>query len=968
MAFVAAMIVGLGLVGQDPMGAKSLPTKASERDQFHKPDVRPMPMSVRLDAYRKRERMLGESIFQKIAWRNVGPETQGGRVVDIEASEVGGQRLFVGFATGGLWVTDNLGQSWTSLFDNQSAFGIGDFDVSPDGQTIWLGSGEANSQRTSYAGTGVFVSRDGGKTWMNAGLHDSHHIGQVVIDPKNPEVVYVAALGPLYSQGGERGLYRTKNGGKSWELILKGDERTGAMDVDLDPRNSNVIYASLWDRDRRAWNFLESGPGSSVQKSVDGGKTWTKLSGLPNGDGMGRTSLAIAPSRPDTVYAFVDNQSSDPDSGTYDEYQPDGVLTLSRFRRLTDEGIKGLDEKVLAAFLRSVILSDDKPDQVAKDVLAGKVDKAALAELMLKRNANVFEADMNDAEIWRSDDAGKSWRKARPDVGNHGGYYWNEIYVHPTNHEEIYTFGVPLLRSRNGGQSWESIARRNHVDHHALWIDQKNPRFMLNGNDGGIYASFDAGENWNHWNNLSVGQFTTIAVDNKTPYNIIGGLQDNGTMMGPSTYRPGFSNPELWKAIGGGDGSAIAVDPRNDGDVIYGASQFGAHYVIDMVTNQRRSVRPPDIRGEEPLRFNWISPIQISKHHPDVLYIGSQRLHRSFDMGRKWEALSGDLTKNVPNGDVPHSTLTTIDESPFRFGQIYVGTDDGNVRFTPDSGLTWNEIDTPARDRWVTRIVASSHENGRVYCTQNGYRQDEWTPYVWVSEDFGATWKSIAANLPFEPVNTIREDSKNPNILYVGTDMGVYVSLDRGTSWITYGMGVPHTPVHDLVIQEKAEEMVIASHARSVWVVSVKPIRKLTEDIMQADFHVFDLSVPTGRDRWPYRRSAPYADDTYTDQLVTNELFSSIAGKGTLSLVDSAGKSVRDDSVEIVKGYNFLSYGLLLKAGDPKAPPVVGDPSDPKTALIDPYAARRAQYVAKGDYELVLRVAGKEFRQKVEIR
>lgn len=966
MSFVAALLVGTQLLVQDPMGLKPIPTKTSERDEFHKPDVKGMPMSVWLAAHEKRKGMLADSVFQKIGWRNVGPENQGGRVVDIDVTEVGQQRIFVGFATGGLWMTDNLGQSWTALFDNQSAFGIGDFDVSPDGKTIWLGSGEANSQRTSYAGTGVFVSRDGGSTWRNVGLNDSHHIGQVVIDPKNPNTVYVAALGPLYSQGGQRGLYRTTNGGQSWDLILKGDSRTGAMDVDIDPRNSNVLYATMWDRDRRAWNFLESGPGSAAFKSTDGGKSWVKMAGLPNGQGMGRTSIAIAPSRPDTVYAFVDNQDSDLDTGTYDEYQPDGTLTLSRFRRLTEVAMRGLDEKVLASFLGSMILRDDKPDQVAKDFVSGKLSKEDLAQLMMKRNASVFDADMNDAEVWRSDDAGRNWRKTRRDMGNHGGYYWNEIYVNPVNHEEIYTFGVPVLRSRDGGGSWESIARRNHVDHHAFWIDPQNPRFMLNGNDGGIYASFDGGENWNHWNNLGVGQFTTIAVDNKSPYSIIGGLQDNGTMMGPSNYRPGFSNPESWKAIGGGDGSAIAVDPRDDGDLIYGASQFGAHYVIDMKTNQRRSVRPPNIRGAEPLRFNWISPIQISKHHPDVLYIGSQRLHRSFDQGRTWAALSEDLTKNRPNGDVPHSTLTTLDESVFRFGQIYIGTDDGNVRYTPDSGLTWREIDTPAPDRWVTRIVASTHEDGRVYCVQNGYRQDEWTPYVWVSEDFGSTWKSIAANLPFEPVNTIREDSKNPNVLYLGTDMGVYVSLDRGGSWLTYGFGVPNTPVHDLVIQEKAEEMVIASHARSVWVVSVKPIRKLTDEIMKKDFHSFELNVPSGRDRWAYRRSAAYADDSYPDQQVTSEVWSSVAGQGTLSLVKD-GKSVRTDSVVMVKGYNFLAYGLLLKEGDPKAPPVVGDPNDPKTALNDPYAARRAQYVEKGDYELVLIVGGQEFRQKVEI-
>lgn len=966
--FAAVLAMGLNLAQQDPMGLKPLPPKTSERDQFHKPDVKAMPTSMRLDAYLKRNSMLSSSIFQQIQWRNVGPEVQGGRVVDIDVTTKGNQKIFVAYATGGLWTTENMGQSWTPIFDNQSAFGIGSVDISADGQTIWVGTGEANSQRTSYAGTGVFVSRDGGKSWKNVGLHESHHIGRVAIDPKNPDTVYVAALGPLYSQGGDRGLYRTTDGGKTWSEILKGDERTGCMDIRLDPRGNGVMYAAMWDRDRRAWNMLESGPGSAVYKSADNGKTWAKVPNLPNGMDMGRTALAVSPSRPETVYAFIDNQGSDLETADLDEYQPGGTLTLNRFRRMTPEAIKGVDAADLSRFLKPYLAQDAKSDDIAKSVIAGTLSKEELAKMMEARNPDVFKMDMEDAQIWRSEDSGRSWKQTRVDMGSHGGYYWNEAVVSPKNDQEVYTLGLLLLKSANGGGTWESIGRRNHVDHHALWIDPNNPKFMLNGNDGGIYASYDGGDSWTHWNNVPVGQFTTIAVDNKATYNIFGGLQDNGTMKGPSNYRPGFSDINQWTDIGGGDGSAIAVDPRGDGDTVYGASQFGAHYLVDQLTGQRRSVRPREIRGEPTLRFNWISPIMISTFHPDVIYIGSQRLHRSFDQGRTWEAISGDLTKDLPNGDVPFSTLTTIAESPFRFGKMYVGADDGSVKFTPDTGLTWEDISTPAKERWVTRIIASTHQDGRIYCTQNGYRQDEWTPYVWVSEDNGKSWKSIASNLPFEPVNTIREDSKNPDVLYVGTDMGVYVSMDRGASWMTYGTGIPNTPVHDLVIQEKAEDMVIASHARSVWVVSVKPIRKLTKEIMAEDFHSFDVNVPTGRDRWAYRRSQAFADDTYADQLISAELWSGVSGRGKLKLVGEDGKEVVTKDVDVVRGFNFLSLNLLLKAGDPTAPPVQGDPNDPKTALNDPYAARRAQYVDKGDYKLVLEVGGKTFTDDVKVR
>lgn len=969
MAFFPALLaLGSVLGHQDPMGVKPMPPKSDELNQFHKPDVRGMSMSVRLDAFEKRKAMLSDSIFQQIKWRNVGPEVQGGRVIDIEVAMGAGKKIFVAFATGGLWTTENLGQSWTPIFDNQSSYGIGDTAVSSDGQTIWVGTGEANSQRTSYAGTGIFLSKDGGATWKNMGLHESHHIGEVVIDPKNPKTVYVAALGPLYSQGGERGVYKSIDEGKTWTCVLKGDERTGCMDIKIDPRGNGVIYAAMWERDRRAWNMLESGPGSAVWKSADGGKTWNKLPGLPSGLDMGRTALAIAPSHPDTVYAFVDQQGAEKEAGDIDEYQPAGTLTMTRFRALTDAGLRKLDERELSRFLRPLIPQDAKPDDVAKKVVAGEMSRAELAELMKKRNAGVFEADPEQAEIWRSDNAGKTWAKTRSRMGDHGGYYWNEAIVSPFDHNEVYTLGLLILRSKNGGASWDSIGRRNHVDHHAYWIDPTNGKFMLNGNDGGIYASFDAGSSWTHWNNLPVGQFTTIGVDTKAIYNIYGGLQDNGTMKGPNNYRPGISDINAWNDIGGGDGSAIAVDPRNDGDVVYGASQFGSHYVIDQATGQRRFIQPSAVKDSPALRFNWISPIFISKSHPDVIYIGSQRLHRSFDQGRTWEVISGDLTKDLPNGDVPFGTLTTISESSFRFGQIYVGADDGSVKFTPDTGLTWKDISTPAKDRWVTRIVASTHQSGRVFCTQNGYRQDEWTPYVWMSDDFGATWKSIASNLPYEPVNTIREDSTNPDILYVGTDMGVYVSMDRGGSWIAYGGGIPNTPVHDLVIQEKAEDMVIASHARSVWVVSVKPIRKLTKEILAAEFHSFGVEVPAGRDRWPYRRAADFADDTYQDQLITSEIWSSVKGSGSLKLVDKDGKTVVASDVMIVRGFNFLSLNLLLKAGDPKAPPVLGDPNDPKTALNDPFAARRAQYVEKGTYQLVLTVGGKEFKQEVGVR
>ncbi len=971
MSLLVAAILAGTLRLQDPprpTAVQSGPPKSEELRKFHKPDVRGMSMQVWLDAHEKRNQMLQESPFRQVQWRNVGPESQGGRVVDIAVTRGKPRKIFIAFATGGLWVTENLGQTWKSIFDNQSAFGIGDLDITPDGQTIYLGSGEANSQRTSYPGTGMFKSTDGGETWQHIGLLESHHIGRVVIDKRNPNVVYVASLGPLYSQGGDRGLFRTRDGGKTWENILKGDSRTGCKDIVIDPNNPNVMYASMWERDRRAWNFLESGPGSAVYKTTDGGKSWQKLSDLPSGWDMGRTAIAVAPTAPNHVYAFIDNQGPDLTWGDLDENRPDGTLTLARFQRLNEEALRSVEEKVLIDFLKPLLPEDVKAEETIKSFINGELSLKELADLMRRRNPAVFDAPPNLAEVWLSTNGGTTWQKTRADMGDHGGYYWNQVIVHPTRPNELYTLGVLLLKSTDSGKTWESIAQRNHVDHHAFWIDPEDPSFMLDGNDGGIYASFDAGKSWSHWNNLPVGQFTTIAVDTKPVYNIYGGTQDNGTLRGPNTHRPGISNPNEWVQLMGGDGSAIAVDPRDGGDLVYVAYQFGSHFAVNQVTGQRWSTRARDIRGEDPLRYNWISPILLSRFHPDIVYLGSQRLHRSFDQGQTYTAISPDLTKNLPAGDVPFGTLTVIEESPFHFGVLYVGADDGTVKFTPDGGVTWKDISTPVKDRWVTRLIASTHKDGRIYCTQNGYRQDEWTPYVWVSEDNGASWKSIASNLPFECVNTIREDDRNPNVLYVGTDKGVYISRDRGASWIAYGTGIPHTPVHDLVIQRQAEDLVIASHARSVWVVSLKPFRQVTDEIWAKEFHTFRSNVPGNRSRWGYERLAPYEDVSTTDYEATWEVWARLAGSGTLSLIDGEGKAVRQAPVDVIQGLNYFRLSLLLKPADPSAPPIHGGPDDPKTATADPFAARRAQFVPTGDYKLVLEIGGKRFEENLTIR
>lgn len=960
------LVSSLFLQDEKPTQLRNPMSKVEERRKFHEPSVRGMDMAIRLKAHDQRERMKSESLFKNIPWRNIGPETQGGRVVDIHSPINLPNRVLVAFATGGLWQTDSDGIEWKPIFDDQSAFGIGDFDVSADGTLIWVGTGENNSQRTSYSGTGMFKSEDAGATWQYMGLPESHHIGRVIIDPRNRNTVWVAALGHLYSQNDERGVYKTTDGGRTWAHVLKVDERTGAIDMVMDPRDSRVVYVSFWDRDRRAWNMLESGPGSAVFKTSDAGKSWEKLSGLPSGEAAGRTGIAISASKPDTVYAYIDNQAPDEMAEKYDEFTAPGNITMARFRAMPLAVFLKLERRDATAFLRRYLPRGTDLDALFKDMEAGKVKKIDLENKMLEANAEVFDSPIALAQVWRSDDAGKTWRKTTERMGDHGGYYWNKMTVHPKNPEEVYTLGVELLRSRNGGLAWDEIATRNHVDHHAYYIDPRDPRKHWNGNDGGIYLSLDGGDTWRHLNNLPVGQPTTIAVDNKVPYNVYIGLQDNGTMKGPSTYVIG--GRAQWTSIGGGDGSAIAVDPRNDGDLVYVASQFGAHSAVDQVNNRRWSTRAPNKEGEPRLRYNWISPLIISPHHPDIIYLGSQKLHRSFNQGRNWEDLSGDLTKDLPNGDVPFSTLTQIAESPFRFGRIYIGADDGTVKYTPDSGVTWIDISTPAKDRWVTRIVASKWDEGTVYVTQNGYRQDEWTAYVWKSTDFGKTWTSIVANLPFEPVNTIREDPTRKGLLYVGTDMGVYASLDAGASWFAYGKGMPNTPIHDLAIQARDKEMVVASHARSVWKVSVALLQEITDEIMKKTLHLYQVANLTGRDRWPYERYQPYSDNPPRDPQFTIQLWSIKAGPGKIRLLDKDGKTAMERDATIDRGINFLSLGMLVKPGDRWAP-FAGKtpPATVEEALADPYAARRAQYVPAGDYTLEIEIGGEKVSQSVKI-
>jgi len=895
-------------------------TKTEEAARFH-PSARGMPSATRLAGHGRRIALEKASPFSNLRFRSVGPEIQGGRIVDLDGPRNRPGTLFVAFASGGLWRTDDMGGTWTPLFDRESSMTLGAIAVGDaGGDVLWAGTGEANSSRTSYAGTGVFKSTDGGKSWVNTGLRDSHHVGKILVDARAPDTVFVAALGPLYTDGGERGLYRTTDGGRSWTKVLGGAGRTGAIDVVQDPKDPGLLYAALWERDRKPWNFLESGPGSGIYRSRDGGTTWSRVvSGLPQGDVVGRIGLAVTPARPGTVYAVVDNQSRRP--GERDEETPPGELTPRRLKALTKEQFALLEAAVVERFLRANDFPKElKARALKRDVASGKVRLADVVAYVDDADRQMVEVEIAGKEVFRSDDAGETWRKTHDvslqKVAYSYGYYFGKIWVSPEDAEKVLVAGVPLAGSDDGGKTWRGLDRLGvHVDHHALRFAPGDARHVALGNDGGLNLSWNGGETWTKVNNLPVGQITTIAVDSAEPYNIVCGLQDNGVLRGPSTYVAGKTPREAWKQVTGGDGSWIEIDPK-DPNVVYTASQFGNASRVNVKTGERVRFRPRHALGEPALRYNWVTPFLLSPHSRNILWFGTQKLWRSFDRGETWAAVSPDLTSSREPGDVPFGTITTISESPRTFGVLYAGTDEGKVWGTRDGGATWKDLSKGlAKDRWVTRVVASAHDEGTVFASQSGLRNDDFAPYAWKSSDFGATWTSIAAGLPNEPVNSVREDPKAAHLLWAATDAGAFVSLDRGTTWNALTGGLPLVPVHDLAIHPKGGDVVLGTHGRSAYVAEAAGLRELTPAVLEKALHAFEVKAAS------WERGRGYGENEFfawrrvpTTRQVAWWAGAGAAGTTTITVRDGKGRVWKEWTAPSIAGFNAVDYDLSADA------------------------------------------------------
>ncbi len=833
-------------------------TKEKEDNTWHKAR-KGSSADMRMKAFKKHKALKESSIFKNLKFTNVGPYNIGGRIVDVEACSEKPYTLFAAYASGGLWKTTNGGTTWKSLFDEEASIIMGDIAVHwPHAQTIWVGTGENNSSRSSYSGTGVYKSTDGGETWQHMGLAGTHRTGRIIIDPKNPKHVYVAAMGALYSNNENRGVYETQDGGKTWKKILYVNDRTGAIDLVMNPKDNKILYAAMWERDRRAWNFLESGKGSGIYKTTDGGKNWTRLEkGLPEGYANGRIALDIARSNPDVLYAFIDNQSLRP-KGEKDPWADENVKLLKQLPKMSRKEFLALDDERIDKFLNNYGFDEMyTAKNIKAKIKSGSIKISDLVAYIGDANSNLFQTQIKGAELYRTDDGGKSWKKTHDyrleQVYFTYGYYFGEVRVNPADENELYLLGVPLVKSTDGGKTFTTCLKSNvHVDIHAMWIDPKYPQRIVLGNDGGLNLSYDSGKSWHLINKTPVTQFYTVEVDMKRPYNIYGGTQDNGTVMGTSTYNEEYKQD--WEGIYGGDGGYIQVNPKDNRTAIL-EFQFGNVFRKDLVTGATVPVKPNHKLKEDPLRFNWQSPILMSEHSPEVIYFGASRLFRSLDTAKTWTAISPDLTRSIkPQGDVPYGTITTIAESPLKFGLLYVGADDGRVWVSKGGGADWTEITKglPSK-KWITRVIASKWDESTAYVTLNGYRDDEWNAWVYKTTDYGKTWKSIKANLPDSPVNVIKEDTENKNILYVGTDMGCYISLDGGAKWQALMGAMPNVPVHDMVIHPRDKDLVVGTHGRSIFVLDVANIQKLNKKLMDKPIHIFEFGPLTYSGRWAYK-------------------------------------------------------------------------------------------------------------------
>lgn len=812
---------------------------------------------------------------ENLKFREIGPAIMGGRVDDFAVVESNPKVVYAAMASGGLWKTTNAGTTWEPVFDDQAAASIGDVAIAPsDPSIIWVGTGEPNNRQSSSWGNGVYRSLDGGETWENMGLKDTHHIGRICIHPSDPNVVYVAGVGHLWGPNEERGVFKTTDGGITWSKVLYIDEDTGATDLVIDPESPGTLYAAAYQRRRSPWGYNGSGPGSGIYKTIDAGKTWTKLSrGLPyegeTESQTGRIGLDIYRGNPDIVYAIVEHA---------------------------------------------------------------------------------------EGGVFRSEDRGKTWE--RMSAVNPRPAYYSQIRVDPNNDLRVYILGMPFFRSEDGGRTFEwnefgDPDNRIHVDNHALWINPYDSKHMLLGTDGGIHWSWDAGRTWEFVNTIATGQFYEVGYDMQKPYRVSGGLQDNGSWVGPSMsltkwgywLPPGSSNRD-WTSIHGSDGYYTVIDPVNP-DIIYAETPDGNPIRRNMKTTEARVIRPREKEGDPRYRFYWDTPLVISHFDHKTIYYASQFLFRSTDQGDSWTRISPDLTTGIEQNSLPtmgrlpdekmmsrqdgvwnYACITVIAESPLDANEVWVGTDDGYLQVTRDLGKTWENVTSRIpglpEKTCAARIVPSQHAPGTVYAAFDAHRLDDFSPYIYVTKDYGKTWKHIVKGLPQDnaAVHALCEHHRSPGLLFTGTETGLFVSYDSGTEWQPLESNLPTVPVYDIKVHPRENDLILGTHGRSIWILDdINALEAIAAGKTDKPVHLCDMRTAVSWRIYDDRRDHGnpghkffYAENPPYGALITYYLQSAAEAKTPVrfTITDGDGNYIREFEDLGEAGFNRTAWDLRL--------------------------------------------------------
>ena len=953
-------------------------------------------LNISCDAWAESAFPLTEAaLTTPLRWRLIGPAHMSGRVTDIAVPRKERYTVYCATATGGVWKTTNNGTTWLPIFDQQGSSSIGAIAVSDsDSNVVWVGTGEANASSYSSWGDGVYKSVDSGNTWKHMGLADTHHIGRIVIDPADPDIVFVAALGHLWGSNAERGLYKTTDGGETWRAAMFIGEDVGFVDVAMDPANRDTLYAAAYARRSDRFDDFDSVgiyvlDGGGLHKTTDGGETWNSLSnGLPS-ERVGRIGIAIAPSNPNTVYAIV-------------EVAPRWIhppeAAVDRLRELLRQNDRP-DESELSR-IRAIMLRAAPKGDLTGSIVAGlsRRQQAQMRVLL-----DLGELDPGGG-LFRSDDKGESWQRVNKLNGREG--YYSQVRVNPADADHVYLLLVRTWESMDGGhrlqqKGWAFSSWLTsdfiHGDFHAMWIDPKSPDHLIVGSDGGLFTSYDGGD---HWENhpMPLGQFVGIAVDMQQPYGVYGGLQDNGNWAGPSAtrHRSGIADKD-WFKIGTADGGYVQVDP-GDPATIYIESQYANIHRLDMKKGVRTSIRPRV--DDQKLRFNFNTPFIMSPHDSSTLYLGAQMLLRTDDRGESWTSVSRDLSKGRPNRDTGEgATISAIAASPLESGVLWAGTDDGNLHITRDHGSSWTNVaawiaglptDTEESSRaWVSSLEASRFDVGTAYAAFDDHRNNDFGVYLFRTRDYGGTWQPIGGTLPAGvPVRVIREDRVNRDLLFVGTEKGAFASIDAGDHWLALRNGLPTVPVSDMVIHPREADLVAGTHGRSIYILDIAPLRALTPEVLASKAHLFavksatlfDIDLTKNKGASGARRFA--AANPYTE-LVSESDRSELAPPGatiyyflretqpaptTITIHDPKGRLIRELSGSSRAGLNRLVWDLRKPSRPPSPPWQRVGSNDSRRLARGGRQERPGPLVGPGEFKVTLRVDGEELSHPLRVQ